>query len=86
MIVPVVTVPERELINQSCKAADDYANTLVKRWGEEAISLARLTGWDVNDIRGKMIEGGFSASALKGVKIEAPSPRKSWWERLWGNG
>jgi hypothetical protein len=71
---------------QSCKAAGDYANTLVQRWDEEAISLARLTGWDVNEIRAKMIEGGFSASALKGVQIEAPSPRKSWWQRLWSNG
>ncbi|MEQ9435168.1 DUF2330 domain-containing protein [Hyphomonas sp.] len=71
---------------QSCKAAGDYANTLVKRWDEEAISLAKLTGWDVNAIRDKMAEGGFSASALKGVEIETPNPKKSWWQRLWGNG
>jgi len=71
---------------QSCKAAGDYANTLVKRWDEEAISLAKLTGWDVNTIRDKMAEGGFSANALKGVEIDVPDPKKSWWQRLWGNG
>ena len=71
---------------QSCTAAGDYANTLVKRWDEEAISLAKLTGWDVNDIRDKMAKGGYSASALNGVEIDAPSPNKTWWQRLWGNG
>lgn len=72
--------------NQSCKAAGDYANPLVKRWDEEAIPLAKLTGWDVNAIRDKMAEGGFSGSALKGVEIETPNPKKSWWQRLSRNG
>jgi hypothetical protein len=71
---------------KECKAAGEYANTLVERWDTEAESLARLTGWSIDDIRAKMAEGGYSAAALKGVDL-APSPeRKSWWQRLWGNG
>jgi hypothetical protein len=71
---------------KSCKAAGDYANTLVSRWDAEAVSLAKLTGWDINDIRKKMADGGFSANALRGVEIDTPTARKSWWKRLWGNG
>lgn len=69
-----------------CKAAGEYANTLVKRWDNEAVELAKLTGRDVNDIRAKMASLGYSASAIKGVDLEAPKPKKSWWQRLWGRG
>lgn len=66
-----------------CEAAGDYANTLVGRWDEEAQNLARLTGWDVNDIREKMASEGYSAAALQGVDIEAPKSDTPWWKRLW---
>lgn len=69
-----------------CEAAGTYANTLVKRWDDEAKNLARLTGWDVNDIRDKMAAEGYSEAALQGVEIKTPKPDKPWWQRLWGNG
>lgn len=65
-----------------CEAAGEYAETLVERWDAEAESLARLTGWELDDIRQKMADGGFSASA---VGVSEPKPKRSWWQRLWGN-
>jgi len=65
----------------SCEAAGDYANGLVDRWDEEAKTLAKLTGWDINDIRDRMAEDGYSASAIN----VQPKPKKPWWSRLWGN-
>ena len=29
---------------------------------------------------------GYSASAIKGVDLETPKPKKTWWQRLWGKG
>lgn len=69
-----------------CKAAGDYANQLIKRWDREATELAKLTGRDVEDIRAKMASLGYSADAIKGVDLETPKPKKTWWQRLWGNG
>ena len=65
----------------SCEAAGEYANGLVERWDEEAKTLAKLTGWDINDIRDRMAADGYSASA---INVE-PKPKKPWWSRLWGN-
>ena len=64
-----------------CEAAGDYANGLVDRWDEEAKTLARLTGWDINDIRARMADEGYSASAIN-VELK---PKKPWWSRLWGS-
>ena len=55
-------------------------------WDQEAIELAKLTGRDVNEIRAKMASLGYSASAIKGVDLETPKPKKTWWQRLWGKG
>ena len=66
-----------------CEAAGEYAETLVERWDEEAKSLAKLTGWELEEIQQKMADGGFSASA---VGVSEPAPKKNWWQRLWGNG
>ena len=65
-----------------CEAAGQYAETLVSRWDEEAKSLAKLTGWELEEIKQKMADGGFSASA---VGVSEPKPKKNWWQRLWGN-
>ncbi|MEO1553524.1 MAG: DUF2330 domain-containing protein [Pseudomonadota bacterium] len=65
-----------------CEEAGLYAENLVSRWDEEAESLAKLTGWDLEEIRQKMADGGFSASA---VGVSDPKPKRSWWQRLWGN-
>jgi hypothetical protein len=79
-------VAKRILERHDGKAASDYANTLVKRWDKEAIELANLTGRNVDEIRAKMASPGYSADAVKGIKIEQPQPKKTWWQRLWGNG
>jgi hypothetical protein len=65
-----------------CEAAGEYAESLVSRWDEEAKSLAKLTGWELEDIQEKMADGGFSASA---IGVSKPVPRRKWWQRLWGN-
>lgn len=65
-----------------CEEAGQYAETLVTRWDAEAESLAKLTGWELEEIKQKMADGGFSASA---VGVSEPKPKKNWWQRLWGN-
>ncbi|MEM6556036.1 MAG: DUF2330 domain-containing protein [Pseudomonadota bacterium] len=65
-----------------CEAAGNYAEVLVERWDAEAESLSKLTGWELDEIRQKMADGGFSASA---VGITEPKPKRTWWQRLWGN-
>ncbi len=67
-----------------CEAAGEYAEQLVERWDSEARSLAKLTGWELEDIQQKMADGGYSAATIN-VEIEQ-KPKKSWWQRLWGNG
>jgi hypothetical protein len=65
-----------------CEEARDYADTLVDRWDREAENLVKLTGWDEDEIKQKMADGGYSASA---IDVE-PKPKKPWWQKLWGNG
>jgi hypothetical protein len=49
----------------SCTAADDYRQLLAVRLQQEAINLSRLTGWSVDDIKGRMEVSGESVSAPK---------------------
>ncbi|MEO1799122.1 MAG: DUF2330 domain-containing protein [Cyanobacteria bacterium J06629_2] len=53
----------------TCSAATDYQQGVVKRQEQEAQNLARLTGWDIQDIRSKIT---FVESK--------PVP---WWRTLW---
>jgi len=53
----------------SCAAATDYRQALNERRGREAEQLARLTGWNISEIRQKMGAGAAAEPA--------------WWERLW---
>ncbi len=58
-----------------CSAATSYRRGLPQRWEEEARSLAGLTGWDLNNIRGKM-----------NLRAAAGKPQDdSWWKSLWEN-
>ena len=55
----------------SCEAGARYLAEVPKRQEQEAQSLARLTGWDINDIR-------------RSMKVAAPSPEPvAWWQRIW---
>ena len=67
----------------SCDAANTYYKGLEKRFEKEATNLAKLTGWDVNDIRRKMEENGQSFN----IKLADPDDDddKPWWENMWGN-
>ncbi|HEX8442569.1 MAG TPA: DUF2330 domain-containing protein [Allosphingosinicella sp.] len=56
-----------------CEAGRRYKQDLVRRWDKEAQTLANLTGWGINDIRGRMKLSG-----------KAPEP-EAWWDKLWGN-
>ena len=65
-----------------CEAAGEYAEGLVERWDNEAKELAKLTGWELEEIKAKMAEGGYSAAA---VGVTPKTEKKKWWQRLWGN-
>ena len=56
-----------------CAAGRRYKQDLVRRWDREAQTLANLTGWGINDVRGQMKLSG-----------KAPEP-EAWWDKLWGN-
>jgi hypothetical protein len=59
-----------------CLQARTYLRDLPKRQDKEAQELARLTGWDVNDIRKKMnLEAGSSGGT--------GSDSGNWWNDLW---
>lgn len=60
-----------------CDAAKEYRAELPKRFEEEAQTLASLTGWDIEDIRAKMKDGGLPFT---------PPPKEKWWEKIWGKG
>jgi hypothetical protein len=53
----------------ACPEAARYFDELAKREEREAQTLARLTGWDVNQVRSRM---NLPAAA-----------KPVWWERLW---
>ena len=67
-----------------CEEARDYADELVDRWDREAENLARLTGWDEDEIRDRMAAGGYSEASIN-IDME-DTDKKPWWQRLWGNG
>ncbi|HEX6898063.1 MAG TPA: DUF2330 domain-containing protein [Thermoanaerobaculia bacterium] len=60
--------------NASCTAAREYRKELGRRQDREAQTLASLTGWDVNKIRGRM---NLKASA------EGPAEDEPWWKAIW---
>ncbi len=62
--------------DEQCEAATQYRRDLLKRLEKEAQTLASLTNWDINSIRGKM-----QLDDLKSKESEAKEPR--WWENLW---
>jgi hypothetical protein len=56
-----------------CAEAQAYRRELRARWEREAQTLASLTGWDVNKIRGKL-----------NLKASAAEPAdEPWWKTIW---
>lgn len=59
---------------QQCKAAEQYFDSLAKRYQQEARVLAELTGWDLKQIRGRM--------NLSDDKTQ-PATQDKWWKNIW---
>ncbi|MCB1214868.1 MAG: DUF2330 domain-containing protein, partial [Deltaproteobacteria bacterium] len=57
-----------------CQEAKKYFKDLPKRFEQEAQNLAKLTRWDIHEIRNQMAAKGQS------FKMEK---NKNWWEDLW---
>ncbi len=57
-----------------CEAADAYRRELPQRYETQAQSLASLTGWDIQKIRGRM---NLKAST------PVPSEDEPWWKSIW---
>jgi hypothetical protein len=57
-----------------CEAAQAYRRELPKQLERQAQSLASLTGWDVNKIRGRM---NLKASS------SGPAEDEPWWKTIW---
>ncbi len=57
----------------NCEEARDYRRELTKRYEQQAQTLASLTGWDVNKIRGRM-------NLKAGGPPEEDEP---WWKAIW---
>jgi hypothetical protein len=55
----------------ACPEAKRYFEELPRRYEHEAEVLANLTGWDVQDIRKKLLIPA------------ATTTDKQWWQRLW---
>ncbi|MEM9003323.1 MAG: DUF2330 domain-containing protein [Cyanobacteria bacterium P01_F01_bin.86] len=55
----------------SCPAGEAYQRSLPQRFEAEAQTLARLTGWDINDIRRQL------------PTVEEAIEPTPWWETLW---
>jgi hypothetical protein len=60
--------------SSSCEAATLYRQQLPKRREAEAQNLARLTGWDIQQIRRSM---GVTNPAVP------PAIPEKWWQRIW---
>jgi hypothetical protein len=61
--------------NDRCEEAAAYRRELPRKLDAQAVNLARLTGWDVNKIRGKM-----NLKAKGPGKDDGDEP---WWKKLW---
>jgi len=60
-----------------CDAARTYFDSLPDRHEKEAQTLARLTGWDINQIRSDM------GMPLVESPVVEPPPPEPWWRTLW---
>jgi hypothetical protein len=63
-----------------CEAGREYLRSLPARFDAEAQTLARLTGWDIAEIRAKMKSDGQS---LDPGTIPQDDGDEDWWDKLW---
>ena len=63
--------------DSECEAKNEYLRITKERQENEAQTLARLTGWDIEDIHNKI--NWLETS-------ETNTTSKSWWETLWDRG
>ena len=63
-----------------CEAANTYQQSLPQRREQQAFALAALTGWPVENIRGRM---GVSSAWLAPDESLTPYRPSAWWEKLW---
>jgi hypothetical protein len=61
-----------------CDAARDYLAGLPQRFEGEALTLARLTRWPIEQIRAKM-----EASGQSFTPVDAAPDTREWWQKLW---
>jgi hypothetical protein len=54
----------------NCQAAQEYKRSLPKRFEQEAQNLAKLTGWNIGDIRKKL-------------PVVASGNSSPWWRKIW---
>jgi len=54
----------------NCPAAREYQQALKQRQEREVQTLARLTGWNINDIRKK-------------ARVSQPQSQEVWWRSVW---
>jgi hypothetical protein len=59
----------------TCQAGREYRRELPKQYEKQATTLASLTGWNIDKIRGKM---NLRASATRGASKDEP-----WWKQIW---
>ena len=74
-----------------CQAGQAYKRSLPPRFEREAQTLARLTGWNINEIRRKLPKVAVTPSSWwrdlwrqKGLEKGAIDPMQDWWKLLWG--
>ncbi|MEM9170974.1 MAG: DUF2330 domain-containing protein, partial [Pseudomonadota bacterium] len=61
----------------TCEAGEAYKASLPDRFESEAQTLARLTGWEIDDVRARMNAAGQSFT---------PAETTPWWRRMWPTG
>ena len=71
-----------------CEAAQAYYRQVRDRQDREAQNLASLTGWSLNDIRGRIDFAGpvgpWWQGLWEGEARPASNPSESsWWDRIW---
>ncbi|MEO8216284.1 MAG: DUF2330 domain-containing protein [Acidobacteriota bacterium] len=70
--------------DDSCREADNYRAALPGRRETEALNLANITGWNVNDIRRNMgINRTATVTPPAAKATPPPADEKSWWDKIW---